>query len=54
VVENYFASSGGSMVQTVYNSNDTGRGALSLSSSGVGRMLGVKGISRLSRGTYEG
>jgi hypothetical protein len=45
---------GSELVRTLYNSNDTGRGALSSSSSGIGRKVGVKDISRLSRVAYEG
>jgi hypothetical protein len=41
------------MVQTVYNSNDTGRGALSSSSSGIGRRVGAKDVSRLGGVAYD-
>jgi hypothetical protein len=44
---------GSTMVQTVYNGNDTGRGALSSSSSGIGRRVGVKDVSRLGRVAYD-
>jgi hypothetical protein len=41
------------MVRTVYNGNDTGRGALSSSSSGIGRIVGAKDVSRLGRIAYD-
>jgi hypothetical protein len=41
------------MVRTVYNGNDTGRGALSLSSSDIGKIVGVKDVGRLGRIAYD-
>jgi hypothetical protein len=41
------------MVQTVYNSNDTGRGPLSSSTTGIGRRVGVKDVSRQMGAAYE-
>lgn len=41
------------MVRTVYNGNDTGRGPLSSSSSGIGRRVGLKDIGRLGRIAYD-
>ena len=41
------------MVQTVYNSNDTGRGPLATSNSGIGRRVGAKNIQRQMGVAYE-
>ncbi len=41
------------MVQTVYNSNDTGRGPLASSNSDIGRMVGAKDIQRQMGVAYE-
>ena len=41
------------MVQTVYNSNDTGRGPLASSNSGIGRRVGAKNIQRQMGVAYE-
>jgi hypothetical protein len=44
---------GSTLVQTVYNANDTGRGALSSSTTGLGRRVGVKDVSRQGIVAYE-
>jgi hypothetical protein len=44
---------GSTLVETVYNANDTGREAWSSSTSGLGRRVGVKDISRQGRVAYE-
>jgi hypothetical protein len=41
------------MVQTVHNLNDTGRGPLASSSSGIGRRVGVKDVRRQMGVEYE-
>jgi hypothetical protein len=41
------------MVQAVYNSNDTGRGPLASSNSGIGRRVGAKDIQRQMGVAYE-
>ena len=41
------------LVQTVYNGNDTGRGPLAASNSGIGRRVGVKDVSRQFGAAYE-
>jgi hypothetical protein len=41
------------MVQTVYNQNDTGRGPLAASSSGVGRRVGVEDARKQMEAAYE-
>jgi hypothetical protein len=41
------------LVQTIYNGNDTGRGPLASSSSGIGRRVGVKDVRRQMGAAYE-
>jgi hypothetical protein len=50
---NYSRASVITMVQTVYNQNDTGRGPSASSGSGVGRRIGVEDARKKIGAAYE-